>query len=163
MRRASNKSIRVSNRRNTEMEEEKQHEAAGQPGTEVLAEERTSPAVSVASPAGEETAPAQAEIAPLPEDETSEPVLAGQTEAATPQSEVALASVSEDEIAEDVLSEEAGSAEPDDELLEDSTQPDSGGSDSVGDFDLQADQGETCLLSQSADTGWQRCVAQLAG
>ena len=147
MRRASNKSIRVSNRRNTEMEEEKQHEAAGQPGTEVLAEEQAAPEVSVALPAGEESAPAQAETAPLPEDETSEPVLAGQTEAATPQSEVALASVSEDEIAEDVLSEEAGSAEPDDELLEDSTQPDSGGSDSVGDFDLQADESSATSIS----------------
>jgi segregation and condensation protein B len=41
MRRGSNKSIRVSNRRNIEMEEEKQHEAATpQPAKEVLAEER---------------------------------------------------------------------------------------------------------------------------
>jgi len=111
------------------MEEEKQHEAAGQPGTEVLAEEQAAPEVSVALPAGEESAPAQAETAPLPEDETSEPVLAGQTEAATPPNEAGLSSDdSGDETAEDVLSEEAGSAEPDDELLEDATQPDGGGS-----------------------------------
>jgi segregation and condensation protein B len=133
------------------MEEEKQHEAAGQPGTEALAEEQAAPEVSVASPAGEESAPAQAGDAPqaesiaLLEDETSEPVLAGPAEAATPQGE-APSSDSGDEIAEDVLSEEAGSAEPDDELLEDATQPDSGvsdaedGSDSDDGFDLQADE-----------------------
>jgi segregation and condensation protein B len=151
MRRESNKSIRVSNRRKTEMEEEKQHEAAGQPGTEALAEEQAAPEVSVASPAGEESAPAQAGDAPqaestaLLEGKTPEPVLAGPAEASTPQDE-APSSDSGDEIAEDVLSEEAGSAEPDDELLEDATQPDGrssdseGGADSDDGFDLQADE-----------------------
>jgi segregation and condensation protein B len=111
------------------MEEEKQHEAAGQPGTEVLAEVQAAPEASFAPPAGAEIEPAQAGSAALPEGETSEAVFAGQAEAPTPHDEAALSSGdSGDEIAEDVLSEEAGSAEPDDEVLEDATQPDSGGS-----------------------------------
>ena len=153
MRRESNKSIRASNRRNTEMEEEKQHEAAGQPGTEALAEERAAPEVSVAPPAGEETEPAQTANAVSPESETSEPVCAGRTEASAPQDEAAFPSGSEAEIAEDVLSDEAGSLEPDDELLEEATQADSGGPDAEGGsdsddgFELQADESSATSIS----------------
>ena len=81
------------------MEEEKLHEAAGQPGTEVLAGEQPTPEVSVAPTEGGEAAPA-------PDADTPEIVDAGSTDTG-------------DLIAEDVLSEDAGSGEPDDELLED--------------------------------------------
>jgi segregation and condensation protein B len=126
------------------MEEEKQHEAAGQPGTEALAEEQAAPEVFVALPAGEDSAPEQAGSAASLEDETSEPVLPGQTEASTPQDEAALSSDdSGDGIAEDVLSEDAGSAEPDDELLEETTQPDGGISDTDDVESLDAGQERT--------------------
>ena len=94
MRRGSNKSIRVSNRRNTEMEEEKLHEAAGQPATEVLAEGQPEPEVSVA---GEASGDGSAERAD-----------------ATDQSPAAAGESVED----------AGSGEADEDLLEDELVPD---------------------------------------
>jgi segregation and condensation protein B len=131
------------------MEEEKQHEAAGQPGTELLAGERNSPEVSVALSEGGEAAPAGTGDAPeaAGADALSAEVAGEQAEVSAPESELAEAPVSSDagdEIAEDVLSEEAGSAEPDDELLEDAqgTEGDGAGSPEAGET-AEADQEPT--------------------
>ena len=94
MLRGSNKSIRVSNRRNTEMEEEKLHEAAGQPATEVLAEGQPEPEVSVAGEASGDGSAEQADAA-------------DQSRAAADESV-----------------EDAGSGEADEDLLEDELVPD---------------------------------------